>query len=557
MKKLIILLLIFPALLKAQKVDYFAAADSSLKIKDYACAATNYELRLDKEDPESNGVAYMAAKAWAMAGNKEKTFAALNRYVKNNALNNWVFFSKQLLKEPAFSFIKDDPRWQAMITSVQSEEAKAIAQEKKENEATIAAAKQFEEALDVRPQLLAIKSSGDVYKNLRMALTYKSPTAYLKDSGIVLFIRIDTTNVPFYVRIPARYNPAVASPALVVLHGAVRVSTGYGSLSTFSNIYRATSEHIPVYAGNYIAIYPAGTKTINWMTTESGFDMVNKIVVYLKAFLNINDNRVELLGHSNGATGVFTYLVKSPTLYAGFYGMNTRPKVFIGGTFLKNGSSRHFYNFATDKDYYFPPKAVKTMDSLASSVGVKWHTELNKGYPHWFPSMKESLAPMAKIFEDMAARIRNPYPKEIYFETDNVKYGASDWITITALDTLSKKANWQTNPNFKITEWPDNNDFNKIIKRDEMAFDYPHKSGAIKAKRVGNNIYVETSDVASFNIKLNQKMIDYKQKVNVYLNGKRVFSKVISPDTQFTVANFEKQFDRKAIWENELVFMVK
>ncbi|MCO5947425.1 hypothetical protein [Mucilaginibacter flavidus] len=53
------------------------------------------------------------------------------------------------------------------------------------------------------------------------------------------------------------------------------------------------------------------------------------------------------------------------------------------------------------------------------------------------------------------------------------------------------------------------------------------------------------------------KAVDYKQKVNIYLNGKRVFSKIISPDEQFTIANFKAHLDRKAIWENELVFSVK
>ncbi|ASU31909.1 alpha/beta hydrolase [Mucilaginibacter xinganensis] len=557
MKKIILLFLLFPCLLKAQQVNYIERADSCFKTKDYEGAATNYDAYLDKQNPESNIIAYRAAIAWCMAGDKEKTFTALSRYVKNNALNNYYFFSEKLLKEKEFDFIKEDPRWREMITSVQKGEAKVVAQEKKEQEDVIATWKNFEAAMDVRLQLNALKLDRDIYPDLKKAFTYKSPKAYLKDNGIALFIHIDTTDVPFYVHLPADYDPAVPCPAMVVLHGAVRHSIGYGGAATFSMVYRATSEHIPLYAEKYITIYPMGTKLINWMTTESGFDMVNKIVMHLKAYLNIDDNRVELLGHSNGATGVFTYLVKSPSLYAGFYGMNTQPKVFIGGTYLQNGMTRQFYNFATDKDYYYPPQAVKTIDSLANSLGVKWHTELNKGYPHWFPSMKESQVPMAKIFEDMSTRVRDPYPKEIYFETDNVKYGTSDWLTITTLDTLSNKAAWQPDPNFKITEWLDNNDFNKTVHREEMAFYYPHKSGAIKASRQGNSIYIETSDVASFSIKLNREIIDYKQKVNVYLNGKKVFSKMLQPDRQFTLANFKEQLDRNVIWENELTFKVK
>lgn len=553
MKKLFLLLLISPAMVRAQKRDYYAAGDSCLKVKDYACAAANFEKQLEG-DPESNGTAFMLAKSWAMAGDKDKTFKALDLYVKNNALNNNPFFSEQLIKEKSFDFIKSDARWINMITSIQKEEAKVRSQEKKENDDAINNWKAFEVAMDVRPQLKGMDTDGDVYSKLKTKLVYRSPAPYLKDNGIALYIRVDATDVPFYVKVPANYDPAVASPAMVVLHGAVRHSTGYGKPSWFPGIYQATSKFIPDYAGDYITVYPMGTKTINWMTTESGFDMVNKIVLQLKSYLNIDDNRIELIGHSNGATGVFTYLVKSPTLYAGFYGMNTQPKVYIGGTFLQNGRTRQFYNFATDKDYYYPPQAVKTIDSLANSLGVSWHTELNKGYPHWFPSLPEAKALMAKIFMDMSARLRNPYPKAIYFETDNTKYGTSDWISITALDTLSAKAVWQTEPNFKIDEWLDNNDFNKKIYRPAMAFDYPHKSGAVKARREGNNIYVETSDVDSFSIRLSREMIDYKQKVNVFVNGKKVFSKMIKPDKQFTLSNFEKELDKKVIWENELGF---
>jgi len=550
MKKIRLLVLMASALSYAKAQNYVGAADSCFKLKDYVCAATNYDLFLDKVEGESNNIAYRSAVAWSLAGNKDKAFLAIKRYMKNNTLNGETTFSDELLSEKSFDVLRDDERWAAIITPLQKAEAK-------EKEPFIRNQKNFETALDVRPQLNNIKLTGDIYPALKKSLVYKSPKAYLTNNGIALFIRIVNKGVPFYVHIPDNYDPAIANPAIVVLHGAVNFNKLYGSPSQLHDVYRMTSDHIPGYSKNYITIYPMGIKTLNWMNTETGFDMVNKIVIYLKAFLNIDDNRIELFGHSNGATGVFTYLIKSPSLFAGFYGMNTQPKVFIGGTFLQNGVTRHFYNFATDKDYYYPPQAVKTIDSLANSLGVNWHTELNKGYPHWFPSMKESLQSMAKIFKDMATRVRNPYPKEIYFQTDNIKYGASDWITITALDTVSTKASWQIEPNFKITEWVDNKDFNKTVHREEMAFDYPHRSGAIKAKRNGNNIYIETSDVASFAIKLNREIVDYTQKVNIYLNDKKIYSKKIGPDKAFTLADFKAKLDRKVIWENELTFFVR
>lgn len=557
MKKKYLTLLLVLTLRCATGQNYISKADSCFKIQDYPCSAINYELYLDRSDPESNGIAYRAAVSWGLAKDNEKTLAALTRYIKNNALNNHTFFSDQLLKDTSFDFLKDDARWTQMIASVQKAEAAETERERIAWEGAKVKARLFKADLDVRSQLNGLNVAENIYAVLKTRLKYKSPSAYLTNNGIGLFIRVGNEDVPFYVHLPDNYDPAVPSPALVVLHGGVKVNTGYGSAELMPSTYRMTSTHIPHYAKNYITIYPKGINTLNWMNTERGFDMVNEIVMHLKPFLNIDDNRIEMLGHSNGATGVFTYLIKSPTLYAGFYGMNTRPKVYIGGTFLQNGVTRHFYNFTTDKDYYYPPRGVKTIDSLANSLGVSWHTQLHKGFPHWFPAMKESLEPMALIFKDMETRIRNPYPDKIYFETDNVRYGTSDWVTITSLDTLSNRANWHTNPNFEIAEWLDNNDFNKTIAREEMAFDYPHRSGAIRAVRKCNNIRIETSGLASFSIKLNREMVDYRKKINIFLNGKRICSKKIKPDKQFTLSNFKLGLDRRVIWENELNFVVQ
>ena len=557
MKKLILLMLFMPSLLGAQNINYLGAADSCFKMKDYVCAATNYDLFLDKVEGESNQIAFLSAISWSLAKNKEKAFESINRYIKNNALNNNYFFSDKLINEKSFEILKDDPRWKLVISSVQNEEARIKEKERKENEAAKLNWENFETSLNIKSQLIKLNMKKDIYPILRNILVYKSPKAYLTNNGLTLYIHVNDIDVPFYVQVPDDYDPSISKPVLIVLHGAVKYTKGYGNVASYPEIYKATSVNIPYYSKKYITVYPMGTSTINWMNTECGFDMVNKILVYLKAYLNIDDNRVELLGHSNGATGVFTFLVKSPSFYAGFYGMNTQPKVYIGGTYLRNAKTRHFYNFATDKDYYYPPQAVKSIDSLANLLGVNWHTQLISGFPHWFPSMKESLQPMAKIFEDMTTRVRNPYPEEIYFETDDIKYGNSDWISITALDTLSEKANWQTDPNFRITKWLDNNDFNKVHNREEMAFNYPRKSGAIKAIRKGNSIYLETSDVASFSIKLNRGMIDYSQKVKIYLNGSNIYSKRIRPDKEYTLTNFKSQLDRKVIWENEIAFRIK
>lgn len=545
--------------------NYPALADSCNKIQDYECAGKNYDLFLANVEAKSNMIALWSATAWAKVKNKEKVLNALIKFVENNYINENFDIEQQLQDEKSFDFLKDSKEWKDLITRVQEKAAAIAIQEaerlkeaqKEANEVEKAKKNQkaFENALNIQADVTFLEEKQDYYTSIKNFNSYKSPQPFLNNNALVLYIRVSNAEVPFFVQLPSNYDPTTAYPTLIALHGAVKVNIDYPPVTQIaSSVIRMTSKHIPTYSPNYITIYPMGTATINWMNTEVGFDMVNRIVKYLKSYLNIDDNKIHLIGHSNGAAGVFTYLVKFPSLYAGFYGMNTYPKVHIGGTFLKNGMTRHFYNFTTDKDYYYPPYAVKTIDSLGNSLGVEWHTEMNKGYPHWFPSMNEALKSMEKIFLDMQKRVRSPFPQEIYFETDDVHYGNSDWITITALDTFKNKAQWHKTENFIISEWMDNNDFNKTYKKEEFAFDYPRKSGVIKAIKKGNEFFIETSQVKAFQLKLNREMVDYQKNIVVFLNGKKVFSSKVKPDKNYTLWNFRSQLDRKAVWENELYF---
>jgi len=102
MRKLLILLLFLPTLVSAQ--NYIGNADSCFKLKDYTCAGTNYDLFLNKVENRSNNIAYRSAISWSLAENKEKAFAAINLYVRNNSLNNYYFFSDHLIKEKKLRF---------------------------------------------------------------------------------------------------------------------------------------------------------------------------------------------------------------------------------------------------------------------------------------------------------------------------------------------------------------------------------------------------------------------------------------------------------------------
>lgn len=133
-------------------------------------------------------------------------------------------------------------------------------------------------------------------------------------------------------------------------------------------------------------VYPNSNKDFNWMLGDQGFVIVPKIPQQLKKFVIIDDDAVFITGHSNGATGAFNYAVKNPNVFAGFYAMNTKPKVNTGCSFLRNLGNRSFYNISTDGNYYFPPATNDSLGELTKSRQIDFSDHRYNGFPHWFPA---------------------------------------------------------------------------------------------------------------------------------------------------------------------------
>jgi dienelactone hydrolase len=544
MKRLLLLLLLLPCITTAQ--NYLAKADSCIKIKDYACAAANYDLAL-KSDTESNGIAYMSSKAWGMAGDKDKTISAIRIYVRNNALNNWTFFSEQLLKEKSFNFLHNDSRWNTIIASVQRNEAVVRKKEHAKKDSIFA----FQKELESYPiKIATTPSARDIYRAIK---NYNNFQPISKQNFSMRFRLTDSLSTSYLVCLPPNYNPKKSYPVLFFLHGAVAMNHGYTDYAD-TLVMSGWNRYYTKYAPRYgvIMVYPNANKDYNWMYPDAGFFMIPAMLKQLKAIVNVDDDRVFITGHSNGATGSFSYLMKQPSPFAGFYGFNTRPRVATGGTYVKNILNRSYFNVSTDQDYYYPPNANDSLDVLMKNLHADYQDHRYNGFPHWFPKFDQSEPAYQLLFDDLARRSRDPFHKSIYWECDDIKYGRCDWIAITGLDTLKATANWQTQPNFKIHKWLVLDEKSVVHERDTLtdAFRYRKRSGTIRASYSNNKFDIVASDVKSVRIYLSPDMVNFSKPIVVEVNGKVLFNKSMNYDKHFMLSEFDKTLDRKAVWVN-------
>lgn len=512
---------------------------------DYRKALNLYEKAFLKFPDSINGTGLYKASVLA---SELKEFDTAFKYLTplsemekdEDGYPGWSYVVEEYSREE-YKNLLDDARWAGL-------EKKAIENRRKFYEKL---AKNKKEFFAVNKQTVSANGKPDkLYSNIKNYNPYLPKQQ--QDYSIAFKIN-DTLKTSYHVHLPESYNPKKRYSMLVFLHGAVKGNMlhdyqipqeNLGGWNRFYTKYASKSETILVFL--------SGSKDYNWMMPDDGFYMIPEVVKQIKTAINIDDNKIFISGHSNGATGSFSYLMKKPTQFAGFYGFNTYPKVFTGGTFIENALNRSFINFSTDQDYYYPPNANDSLTKLMTSINADYKDYRYNGFPHWFPEFDESEPAYEILFSDLTERKRNPFPDTITWEFDDEKYGTVDWITEVKLDTITSRQVWHKPLNFKINKWLkyDDNDTLVTLDVDRNAFDFPRKSGKIKASYQNNVFTITTSCIKSFTIEISPEMVNLTKKVQVYVNGKRYFNGKIDYDEVYMLKNFEKNSDRAQVWVN-------
>ncbi|AZB07804.1 hypothetical protein EG344_02555 [Chryseobacterium sp. G0162] len=552
MKYGITMLLMVLGLLVGAQENYSALTEKASEVMEEAKDEAGYKKALDlyeeafriyPENIDSDGL-YSASILASKLKSNDKAFQYLIPLSSIKGVGysfpGWNYIlEKDAEKE--YKNLLSDPRW----TSLKEQAVKYKTQfynELKEKE---------NEFYNVnKNRLKEIKDSEALYKEIRNLTPYLPKKE--RDYSIAFKIN-DSATTSFFIHFPQNYNPQKKYTLLFFLHGAVRNNelidyqmAGW-NLDGWNRYYKKYADQ-----NNVIMVFPRASKKYNWMLSDDGFFMIPEMLKQIKKTINIDDNKVFIAGHSNGATGSFSYLMKQPTPFAGFYGFNAYPKVFTGGTFVENIKNRSLMSFSTDKDYYYPQNANDDFKKLMNGIQADYKEYRYHGFPHWFPQFDESEPAYQILFKDLKNRKRNPFPKDISWELDDERNGNIDWISNIKLDTLSKKAHWHKKLNFKINKWLAYDEKDSLIVKnvDKNAFDFPRKSGKIKAEYRNNVFRAETSNVKSFSINISPETVDLKKNVKVYVNGKLYFDEKINYNHEYLLENFFNTQDREQVWIN-------
>lgn len=366
--------------------------------------------------------------------------------------------------------------------------------------------------------------------------------------------------IPLHVYIPGTYKNTQKTPCVLLLHGAV-------GRSHFSDIDSTGAGDDDVLfdelkAHNYIVVRPIADahREFDWVVSRQGtgdtysinhtFRVLVNIIVSLKMVLNIDDDKVFAMGHSDGSDGAVGLGVYSPDVFAGVIAYNSMlNNLFARDFYIRNIQNRPMYLVHSSLDNLRPMKLTRAIvDSLLKFDNDILYKEYI-GYNHYDKHLDKDL-PLA--CEYMKGISRNPFQSRANWETAHSDiYSSCDWLKVTGINKASPNAMWYA---------PFNIIASSTRQGQVIGYQYYNrldKSAAVKAAYYNNVFSIQTSRVTEIELLISPIMVNLENPVTVIVNGKQVYNKKVKPDKIFLLDNFKINADRNAVWVNSISVKVE
>lgn len=533
---ILMILTTFAGQAQDKPLSLYDSAYVSFQKKDYEKALYYYDRHYSSTTSPDNYGTYYAALSACQVGRKDKAIY----YLKKSAdigfdLSEYDHFANNPLTE----CLKDVPEWNNFISTFK----------RKVDSATLALSIIRKKLTDTSRRINTTRLNDLQYwQRLSEQL---SPSAFSqriktfqefpdpKQKGFWTLYKItiaDTLEIPFLLYIPKNYHPNRKTGLYTYLHGAVVNKLEFPEAANAINGPEASMIRDQL-KDNYFILYPLGKRNFGWVYQQEAFETILKQISYVKSRYNIDDERVFLGGHSNGGSGSFWFAMKKPSSFAGFFAFNFLPASYSSNTTLRNlDNSWNFFGLSGKEDKTFPATLVENIYTTAQAAGTKWKNGFLEG-GHLLPFEKSDS--ITFIFQKIASQKREQFPKNVIWETDDVRNGKVNWIEITKLDTLTSRSPWH------VDIVP------SMVKENKVKIPFNrNKTGSLRAQIKGNDVYVETSCIKEVKLYVYEGMFETKKNIRVHINGRLLFDSPVALKNSVILQEFLKNKDRTQILTN-------
>ena len=269
-----------------------------------------------------------------------------------------------------------------------------------------------------------------VRAKLRAGRTYSDDVA----TGRQLLSRQNRNGVEhaYVLHVPESYDPAAPHPVRVYLHGGVMRPLRTDG-EWWPNDARLARE-------DALVVFPVSwPDSIWWQRSQA--ENLSGLLNDLKRVYNVDENRVHLLGISDGATGAYYHAFKATTPWAGFLPFNGHPVVLANPAtgvdsdlHVTNLRNKPFFVVNGANDRLYPAASVERFMRLFLDAGifVNFRPQADAGHDvRWWGRETPHIDAFVRDTR------RQPLPDELTWETDNVEaFNRAHWLVINELGAV-------------------------------------------------------------------------------------------------------------------------
>lgn len=354
--------------------------------------------------------------------------------------------------------------------------------------------------------------------------------------------RIDGVEHPYLVLVPRGYDPERRYPARIYLHGGVARRELPANGGWWRDPDRLASE-------DHIAVFPASWADSTWWQ-ESQLASLAGILARLKMTYNLDENRVHVVGRSDGGTGAWYLAFRNPTPWAGFVPMIGHPAVLASPRVAAAGQmhpvnlrNRAFLVFNGETDRLYPAASVRPYIDLfrEAEVAVEFVEMTGEGHTvSWWPQQAD------RIERFVASTTRDPLPTRLSWETEDVEgFNRAHWLVIDEVGAAAGDA-----------ELPDIE--RRLPGASNLFVGFPRfaPSGRVEATVVGNEIELRSRGVRRLRLLLSPRQFDLARPLRVTVNGVQRHFGVVPADSRSLLRWAARDLDRSMLFAAELEILI-